>query len=82
MQTNRCLCLQAEPYSDCYDLEMRVGDQKLHPGYGLLEELSAPNSLPRWSIRCRACGRQWEGEPLPGGGIYGDTKWCVVKAGS
>lgn len=63
-----CPCSAAEPYSSTYDLERRVGRADLHPGYGLLVYTDL-------LIECRRCGARWEGLPLVGGGIYGDTLW-------
>jgi hypothetical protein len=64
--TQPCKCRALVRYDPVYDLREFL---KRPPGSELLEEVSL------WEIRCRLCGRQWSGEGLEGGGIYGDTLW-------
>lgn len=63
-----CPCASAVPYSDTYDLERQAGRTDRHPGFA---EMVVDDLV----ITCRRCGARWEGTPLPGGGIYGDTFW-------
>lgn len=65
-QTQPCKCRELVRYDPVYDLRNEIARS---PGSELLEQTAL------WEIRCRLCGRQWSGEGLEGGGIYGDTLW-------
>ncbi|MCA9576064.1 MAG: hypothetical protein R3B40_25200 [Polyangiales bacterium] len=64
-----CRCREVEPYDSTHDLERRIAPPREDARYATLERVDA------LTIRCRSCGRTWAGEPLVGGGVYGDTLW-------
>lgn len=69
MNPAACTCVDVEPHNGTYDLDHRIQPPLTDARYAVFERVG------ELRIQCRTCHKTWTGEPLLGGGVYGDTRW-------